>query len=185
MAELPALATVAQLAGWMQREPEELPAGAALVLDVASAVVRREARTDFTRRQTTAALAPRDGWLTLPSRPVVRVDSVHVAGALVDPSGYELDGDRLRILRHPNSRAVVKYTAGYASVPGDVLGVVLTLAARVLTNPNDLRQESAGSVSVTYAAETIGAGLAAIERDQLARYRRRAAVVGLGKGAAR
>ncbi|MFJ9549080.1 hypothetical protein [Streptomyces erythrochromogenes] len=85
-------------------------------------------------------------------------------------------------LANPYGSAVVTYSHGYATVPADVRAIVLTLAGRVLTNPSDLRQESAGSVSVTYAAETIGAGLAPIERDQLARYRPRAAVVQLGKG---
>lgn len=49
-------------------------------------------------------------------------------------------------------------------------------------HPSDLRQEPVGSVNVTYAAETIGASLAPIERDQLARYRPRVAVVQLDEG---
>ncbi|MFJ8472170.1 hypothetical protein [Kitasatospora sp. NPDC094011] len=180
MTTLPPLATVDQLAAWMQRTPAELPEGAALVLDVASRIVRTEARQDFTRRSTTATFNPRDGWITLPLRPVVSVDAVTVAGGVVEPSGWELVRDRLRVKNYPNSPALVTYTAGYASVPGDVLAVVLTLAARIINNPADLRQEAVGGVSVTYAAETIGASLAPAERDQLARYRRRAAVVGLG-----
>ncbi|MFF7408704.1 hypothetical protein [Streptomyces lydicus] len=71
----------------------------------------------------------------------------------------------------------VTFTHGYASVPGDVVAVVLTAAQRVLTNPNDLRQETVGSVSVTYAAETIGASLSPADRDLLKDYRRRFAVV--------
>ncbi|MCX4687231.1 hypothetical protein OG401_23485 [Kitasatospora purpeofusca] len=176
---LPPLATLAQLAAWMQRTPAELPEGAALVLDVASAVVRSEARSDFTRRVTTATFSPRDGWITLPLRPVVRVDAVTVAGGAVEPYGWLLAGDRLRVMQHPYTPALITYTSGYGAVPGDVLAVVLTLAARILNNPADLRQEAVGGVSVTYAAETIGASLAPAERDQLARYRRRAAMVSL------
>ncbi|MGX4737113.1 hypothetical protein [Kitasatospora griseola] len=179
MTDLPPLATVDQLAAWMQRTPAELPEGAALVLDVASRIVRTEARSDFTRRTVTATFTPRDGWITLPLRPVVRVDAVTVAGGPVEPSGWELHGYRLRVTRYPWTPALVTYTAGYAVVPGDVLAVVLTLAARIINNPADLRQETVGGVSVTYAAETIGAGLAEAERDQLARYRRRVAMVGL------
>ncbi len=179
MPALPPLASLDQLAAWMQQAPEELPGGAALVLDVASRIVRTEARTDFTRRSTTATFYPRDGWITLPLRPVVSVEAVTVAGGVVERSGWELVRDRLRVIRTPWTPALVTYTSGYGTVPGDVLAVVLTLASRVLNNPADLRQESAGGVAVTYAAETIGASLAEAERDQLARYRRRVAVLGL------
>lgn len=174
---LPALATVDQLAAWMQREPAEMPEGAALVLDVASAVVRREARQSFTRGTSSATLHPDGGWVVLPQRPVISVQSVHVGGQLVPPERWQLARDRLAVV--DDQAVTVTYTHGYASVPGDVLAVVLTLAGRVLTNPSDLRQESVGSVSVTYSAETIGASLAPADRDLLARYRRRVAVVRL------
>ncbi|MER5862200.1 hypothetical protein [Kitasatospora sp. NPDC002040] len=177
MTTLPALATVDQLAAWLQRAPEDMPPGAATVLDVASAVVRTEARTDFARRATTVLLHPRTGWITLPLRPVVSVDAVTVMGGPLEHAQWELHGDRLRVLPYPHSPALVTYTSGHGSVPGDVLAIVLTLAGRIITNPADLRQETAGGVSVTYAAETIGASLAPVERDQLARYRRRSVVV--------
>ncbi|MFG3349218.1 hypothetical protein ACGF1Z_29695 [Streptomyces sp. NPDC048018] len=178
---LPALATVDELAAWMQREPAELPEGAALVLDTASAVVRSEARQRFTRGTSTVALSPRDHVLNLPQRPVVSVELVRAGGRALRPDEYRLWRDELWLSAAYGS-VVVTYTHGYANVPADVRSIVLTLAGRVLTNPADLRQESVGSVSVTYAAETIGASLAPIERDQLARYRPRAAVVQLGKG---
>ncbi|WP_328695760.1 hypothetical protein [Streptomyces sp. NBC_00342] len=175
--ELPALATVDQLGAWMQTEPDELPESAALVLDVASRIVRAEARQSFTRGTSSALLYPHDGWAVLPQRPVVSVQTVHQGGQLVDAERWQLVRDRLRL---PNDKPVtVTYTHGYAAVPGDVLAVVLTLAGRVLSNPGDLRQESVGSVSVTYAAETIGASLAPADRDLLARYRKRVSVVGL------
>lgn len=176
---LPALATVDELAAWLQLDADELPPAAALVLDTASAIVRRQARQDFTRRTTTATLYPRGGWLRLPQRPVISVDTVRVAGAELVPAAWLLVRDRLRLVRTPYTPADVTYTHGYAEVPPDVLAVVLSAAGRVLTNPGDLRQESAGSVSVTYAAETIGASLAQADRDLLDRYRRNAAVVGL------
>jgi hypothetical protein len=175
--ELPALATSDQLAAWMQREPDELPESAPLVLDVASAIVRREARQSFTRGTSSALLYPREGWAVLPQRPVVSVQGVTVAGKPLAPDRWQLVRDRVRV---PDDQPVtVTYTHGYAAVPGDVLAVVLTLAGRVLTNPADLRQESVGSASVTYSAETIGASLAPADRDLLARYRKRVSVVGL------
>ncbi|MET8706529.1 hypothetical protein [Streptomyces californicus] len=178
---LPALATLDELAAWMQREPAELPEGAALVLDTASAIVRSEARQRFTRGTTTVALAPREHVVSLPQRPVTGVELVRADGRELRPDEYRVWRDELWLAGSFGS-VVVTYSHGYADVPATVRAIVLTLAGRVLTNPSDLRQESVGSVSVTYAAETIGASLAPIERDQLARYRPRAAVVQLGKG---
>ncbi|MFJ9207500.1 hypothetical protein [Streptomyces sp. NPDC102264] len=180
---LPALATVDELAAWMQREPDELPEGAALVLDTASAIVRTEARQRFTRGTTTVALDLRERVVRLPQRPVVSVELVRAGSRVLGADEYRVWRDELRFPFAVFGPVVVTYTHGYAEVPGDVRAIVLTLAGRVLTNPSDLRQESVGSVNVTYAAETIGASLAPIERDQLARYRPRAAVVGLNKGA--
>ncbi len=179
---LPALATLDELAAWMQIEPAELPAGAALVLDTASAIVRSEARQRFTRGTTTVALAPRGRVVSLPQRPVISVALVRAGGRALRPDEFRLWRDQLWFGARGHGPVVVTYTHGYETVPADVRGIVLTLAGRVLTNPNDLRQESVGSVNVTYASETIGAGLAPIERDQLARYRPRAAVVQLGDG---
>ncbi|WP_432068228.1 hypothetical protein [Streptomyces sp. C10-9-1] len=175
--ELPALATVDQVAAWMQRDPAELPEGAALVLDTASAIVRREARQNFTRGTSTAVLHPHGGWVVLPQRPVISVQEVREGGQLVPADRWQLVRDRVRL--STDQPVTVTYTHGYTTVPGDVLAVVLTLAGRVLSNPTDLRQESVGSVSVTYSAETIGASLAPADRDLLARYRKRAAVVTL------
>ncbi|MFJ3858157.1 hypothetical protein ACIPRL_18170 [Streptomyces sp. NPDC090085] len=179
---LPALATVNELAAWMQREPAELPEGAALVLDTASAIVRAEARQRFTRGTTTVALSPRGQVIALPQRPLIAVELVRAGGRVLRPDEYRVWRDELWLGSLGVGPVVVTYSHGYATVPADVRAIVLTLAGRVLTNPSDLRQESVGSVSVTYAAETIGASLAPIERDQLARYRPRAAVVQLGKG---
>ncbi|MFF3552935.1 hypothetical protein ACFYXL_05905 [Streptomyces tsukubensis] len=174
---LPPLATLDQLAGWMQRDRAELPAGAALVLDVASSVVRGEARQGFTRGTSSATLYPDRGAVLLPQRPVIGVQSVRRGTELVPADRWRLVRDRVHVLG--DQAVTVTYVHGYATVPGDVLAVVLTLAARVLGNPRDLRQESVGSVSVTYSAETIGASLAPADRDLLARYRRRVAVVKL------
>ncbi|WP_327389738.1 hypothetical protein OG728_09550 [Streptomyces microflavus] len=178
---LPALATLDELAAWMQQDRDELPEGAALVLDTASAIVRNEARQRFTRGTTTVALAPRDQVVTLPRRPVVAVELVRAGGRELRADEYRLWRDELWLAGSYGS-AVVTYSHGYVTVPADVRAIVLTLAGRVLTNPSDLRQESVGAVNVTYAAETIGASLAQIERDALARYRPRAAVVQLGRG---
>lgn len=175
---LPPLATLDQLAAWTGRDVSELPANAGAVLATTSAIVRGEAKQRFTRSTTTALLYPVRGWVTLPQRPVLSVGAVWCAARVIEPGAWTLRRDRLHI---PGATGPVEvtYTHGYAETPPDVLGIVLTAAARVITNPNDLRQESVGSVSVTYAAETIGVSLAPADRDLLARYRRRAAVVTL------
>ncbi|MFI2187991.1 hypothetical protein [Streptomyces sioyaensis] len=172
---LPPLATVADLAAHMQVDPGTLPANAATVLDQVSAIVRKQARNQFVRRTTTLRRTPVEGVIRLPLRPVVSVDAVTLDGAIVD---YRWDDETERLLV-PLWAPVpfsVTFTHGYASVPGDVVAVALTAAQRVLSNPNDLRQETVGAVSVTYAAETIGASLSQADRDLLGRYRRTFAV---------
>lgn len=176
---LPPLATPEQLAGWMQVEPGDLPASAASTLEIVSAIVRAEARNAFSRRTATAMFYPvtdrgSRSFVDLPIRPVLSVESVTREGA---PQNFELRRDRL-YLWGPEPVSVT-FTGGYSSVPGDVLGVVLTAAQRVLSNPADLRQETVGSISVTYAAETIGASLSQADKDLLARYRRAATMVRL------
>jgi len=166
-----ALATPAELAAWMQVDESELPPSAPSVLDVVSSIVRAEARQGFTRGQSTAILYPDCGQVALPQRPVISVDDVEGA------TSWELRRDVLLV---DAPRVRVTWTHGYSEVPGDVKAVVLSAATRVLTNPLDIRQESVGSISMTYASETIGASLSPADRDLLARYRRRVALVRLG-----
>lgn len=173
---LPALATVSQLEAWMQADPGTLPDSAGMVLDVASAIIRSEARNQFVRKTSTLLRRPRQGVVKLPLRPVVSVDSVTRDGAPVD---FIWDSEDEALYVGGYTAVSVTFTHGYGEVPRDVLAVVLTAVQRVLNNPSDLRQETVGSMSVTYAAETIGASLSQADRDLLARYRRRTAVVRL------
>lgn len=170
---LPPLATIDDLAAHMQVDPGTLPAGAVSALDQVSAIIRKEARNNFQRRTTTLTRTPYQGVIRLPLRPVVSVDSVTRDGAPVD---YRWDDETERLFVGACAPVTVTFTHGYASVPGDVVTVALTAAQRVLTNPNDLRQETVGAVSVTYAAETIGASLSQADKDLLGRYRRTFAV---------
>ncbi|MEU9560354.1 hypothetical protein [Streptomyces fumanus] len=171
---LPPLATVAELAAYMQVDPGTLPAGAGAVLDQVSAIIRREARNTFQRRTTTLTRTPHHGVIRLPLRPVVSVDAVTLDGVPVD---YRWEDETERLFVGSCAPVSVTFTHGYKEVPGDVVAVALSAAQRVLTNPNDLRQETVGAVSVTYAAETIGASLSQADKDLLGDYRRRAVVV--------
>lgn len=171
---LPPLATREQLAAWMQVDPSSLPAGADAVLSVVSSIVRKEARNSFQRATTTLTRRPREGRVVLPLRPVVSVESVTRDGQSVE---WDWDAETETLAVSGCAPVSVTFTHGYGEVPDDVLAVVLTAAQRVLTNPQDLRQETVGAVSVTYAAETIGASLSQADKDLLARYRRPVAVV--------
>lgn len=174
--DLPALATLDELAGWMQVAPEDLPDSAGMVLDAVSAIVRAEARQSFTRRTSTVVLYPDACRVSLPQRPVASVESVTDEDG--SPLAYRLRRDAV-LLERPAEAVRVVFTHGYARVPGDVLAVALTAAQRVVSNPRDYRQETVGAISVTYSAETIGASLSQADRDLLARYRRTVAVVKL------
>lgn len=173
MATLPPLATVNELAAYMQIDPGNLPANAGAVLDQVSAIIRKEARNNFQRRTTTLTRTPQQGVIRLPLRPVVSVDAVTSDGVPVE---YRWDDETERLFVSACAPVSVTFTHGYGEVPGDVVAVALSAAQRLLTNPQDLRQETVGAVSVTYAAETIGASLSPADKDLLGRYRRRFAV---------
>lgn len=70
-------------------------------------------------------------------------------------------------INRPDLPALVDDT----TAPDDVKAVVLAVASRVVGNPNDIRQETVGSESLTYAAETIGVQLTIAELRDLKRYR--------------
>ncbi|MGV4890409.1 hypothetical protein ACSR0Z_28095 [Streptomyces viridosporus] len=175
MAPLPPLATVAELEKWLQVDPGAAPQGAAqLALDVASGLVRGEARCPFTVRDSTASLPVVDGTVT-PAGPVLSVQSVTVAGEDLNASQWDLeDGvialSRSVLDRRPR-RAVVKWRHGYATVPADVKGIVLDAVARAIVNPRYLRQESTGQRSLTFATESFTVSLSQLEADKLQRYR--------------
>ena len=175
---LPDLVSLDELAAWMGGSAA-LPVNAANAISAASSIVRGECRQRLTRETTTVTLRPRamrefpfTHCIDLTQRPIVSVDSLLRDGAAVD---YVQRGECLYL--HGGCPVTLTYTHGYVDIPWDIKSVVLGCAMRILSNPHDLRQETAGSVSVTYAAETIGASLSPADKDVLARYRRRVAVV--------
>lgn len=64
-------------------------------------------------------------------------------------------------------RVQVTYSHGYATVPDEVVAVVLAAAANLYNNPAGLRSASIDDYSETYAAETLGPALTASIRSQL------------------
>lgn len=178
---------------------------AELAIRRASARVRRYTRQDITLvADDTLELPGLGRVLQLPQRPVV-VDETHTLTVveLGELSGIEVpavegqDFTRLgaelsrgypwystsRLGGWPWHRALgvwaprvrVTYSHGYAEVPDDILDVVLDLASMNLTNPENLRSESVGGESFTYASETIGnATLSPGHKELLDDYRRTA-----------
>lgn len=174
MAALPPLATVEQLEDWLQVPRGSAPVNTVtLALQIASDMIRREARQTFTVRQDTVSLRIAEGHIALPG-PVVSVDAVAISGTALLQADWELDGDTL-CLERPHRwtvrRALVTWTHGWAVVPDEVLGLALDVTARACVNPKNLRQESTGQRSVTFASETLATSLAQVEVDKLQRYR--------------
>lgn len=152
-----------------------------LSADVASAAVRGWCRQTFTSATSVVRLRrPDDGWLHLPERPVVSVESVTVNGSAITADVVVESGGRIWIGSHfqwsdvgfdTNRDTVeVAYTHGYATVPADVAAVTLMVAARHFSNPTSVRRESLGTYSVEHP-EVGGIGLVDGERFLLRDYR--------------
>ncbi|EFL01590.1 predicted protein [Streptomyces sp. SPB78] len=172
MAALPPLATVEQLEDWLQ-----VPRGSApvptvtLALNIASDMIRREARQTFTVRTDTLSLTVHGGRVYLPG-PVSDVAEVTSRGQALDRGReWESGGDVLILFGRCPARVTVTFTHGWPVVPFEVVGLALDVAARACVNPKNLRQESTGQRSVTFASETLATSLAQVEVDKLARYR--------------
>ncbi|MDX2538587.1 hypothetical protein [Streptomyces scabiei] len=173
---LPPLATLDQLEDWLQVPRGSAPENTVnLALAIASDMVRREARQTFTVRTSTLSVRIDDGRIML-AGPVLSVDSVEVADtALTEGTDWELDGDTICLASpcrwRTSRRARVTWEHGMEVVPLEVVGLVLDVTARACVNPKNLRQESTGQRSVTFASETLATSLAQVEIDKLARYR--------------
>lgn len=65
----------------------------------------------------------------------------------------------------------VTYDHGYATIPDDVLGVVLAVAGRAVGNPDGTKQEAIGRYSYTAAGDAAGIGLLEVDRTALVGWR--------------
>lgn len=154
------LATVAQLSAFLDRTIDGADAAALQALEIASSVVR--AYCGHTISQTVDDTVVLDGsgttLLLLPGAPISTVTSVSVDDEALDGEDWRWSSQGF-ILRidgsvFPNTpRAIeVTYTHGWAEVPAAIIGVVLSLAGRMLDGSAGIKQESLGSYSVTYAS---------------------------------
>lgn len=146
------------------------------------------------------------GVLTLPQRPVTEVTRVVAIGgseALPDFTLVDWLFDGIDTVRIGEGASVINlpeawwdddgypgtyrvtYSHGYTAPPGDVVGVSCAMILRAFSNPNNLRSETVGSYSVTYAVpatgEQLGINLTRYEQKVLDRYRRKAATIKVGR----
>lgn len=135
--------------------------------------------------------------LTLPERPVTAVTSVTVGDSLLTgDADYVWDG-KDGLLRGsrvdgvgsingpdwllsgagdwggPGSVITIVYTHGFATIPNDIKGVCLALAARSLSSPDGVNSETIGSYSVSYSRSGGAVSLLDEEKSLLDRYRRK------------
>lgn len=133
--------------------------------------------------------------LTLPERPAVAPTAVAIGDtALTADTDYVFDG-RWTLHRGtkvdgvlsvngpdylingwgdwggPGAQVTVTYTHGFATIPNDIKGVCLALAARSLASPDGVNSESVGSYSVSYSRSGGAVSLLAEEQRLLDSYR--------------
>lgn len=160
------------------------------LLDDASAAVRSYTGQQFVTQEHEDRLPVRRNKIRLPQRPVTAVDTVEDmdgndvaftwdAGDTIYLTDYT--GRAFQLLFAPRTTPLsfvdITYTAGYETVPEDIVAVICAIAARALgVDPTQtgVTSESLGDASISYG--TIGAagglGLFPDERAILNRYRR-------------
>lgn len=147
-------ATPSDLAAYLQREAftgAEVTS-AQLALDIASAVVRERTGQDFTVATETVTLDTHGGEdVYLPQLPVTDVATITTRNkgettttTRAVNTDYEVRGSRLRWvgLGLWPYEVTVTYTHGYDTIPDDVKGATLAVAAEIHSNPEGLSQSA-------------------------------------------
>lgn len=169
------LATPSDLASALQQDLDT--STATLALEVATG--RIQSVLGYRVLQETDVTVVLDGGnrtIYLPGRPVVSVGAVTTTdylGTVETPilgTDYRVRGNRLIWSGYgrvwPEMVSVV-YTYGYlvAAVPQVIRGVCLAAAGRVYSNPDGIRQEAVGAVSVTYNSPLYTSGVYLTEQE--------------------
>lgn len=164
---LDTLATVADLASYVQETIPDGDPAATLSLQIASGVIRSFLGYDVSSASTTEYCDPINGsFVELRQTPVTNVVAVEYLDAnsglfvLADPSQYTLSR-RLGVLAFRPCIGIqwptdpesvrVSYSYGYDSVPDAIRGVVLGVAARQWSTPVGVESERLGGYNVRYA----------------------------------
>lgn len=159
-----AFAAVNDLEALLRRSfTDEENAAAGIALDLATAAIQNYTRQTllFVADDVVALRGTYGRELVLPERPVVSVASVSVGSTTIATSAYALVGNSLWWGASPlnvgnittgeggwgglASPVTVTYTHGYATIPNDIRGVCLTVAARLMENPLSLTEQSVGT----------------------------------------
>jgi hypothetical protein len=179
---VPTFAPVVDLATYLGRDIPDDDAAASLALRTATAIVQAETRqTLFYVAADTVTLTGGSNRLYLPERPIIGTPVV----AGFPAAGYDhRHGLIIRRRGVWESAVTVTYSHGYATIPDDIRGATLSIAARLYRRADPdaglIASETIGSYSVTYARSAVNAGeLADDERRILARYRRAAMALSL------
>ena len=92
----------------------------------------------------------------LPSFPITEITAIIEDGVLLETTAYEFS--QFGVVKKTNGLWTSKlnginvtYTHGFTEVPLSIVGVVLSLAGRIKSGSSDIKQESIGGYSVTYA----------------------------------
>lgn len=177
------LATPTELASYVQSDLDT--ASATLALEMATGWIQREVGHRVLEvSNDTVVLDGGDRTIYLPGRPVTSVGTVTTTDAYGTVESPVLGVDyRVRDYRLVRSgwrcmwpeMVTVVYTHGYGAgaVPQVVRGVCLAAASRVYANPDGVKQEVVGGMSVTYNTPLYNTGmyLTEQERSDLAAYR--------------
>jgi hypothetical protein len=168
------LATLADLEERLGQPPTNVERAAALLVD-ASAAVRAYTGQEVTRRVSTVRLRPVGSLVRLSQRPVNAAPT-----AVVDIAGNAVsavwDGFSTLSVSGCYTALDVTYDHGFAEVPGGLVAVVCSIAARALSVASDqtigLSNETIGAYSYTVgsAAASGGAGMLDAERAILDAY---------------
>ena len=169
---------------------------ATLLLDTATAAIQAYTRQTLSQASTTVVLpGTMSERLVLPERPVTAVTAVSIGDtALTADTDYVWDGASTLIRGSrvdgvlsvngpdwlvngwgdwggPGAQVEITYTHGFATIPNDIKGVCLALAARSLQSPDGVNSESVGTYSVSYSRSGGAVSLLTEERELLNRYR--------------
>lgn len=164
------LASAAELNTHLQMTVPD--ATAELALAGASGMVRSYCGWDLLREDRTFTVVGNGSTLlTLPTLELIAVAEVRIDGLAIDPAGPQpvrlLHGQVYWLNAWPAATPIeVDVTHGYDDIPDVVRLVTLTIAARIVNNPDNYKSANTGTVSRSYDP-----GLAALDQRLLAPYR--------------
>jgi hypothetical protein len=164
------LASVAQLAAYLQQPLTDTDPSALLMLTIASGMVR-----DYLQQQLTTVtgdvvqLDPINGYVLLPEMPVSAVTLVETFDGTVwttQPTTAYTVSRRMGMIMSVRGTGItwptdpeswrVTYSHGYAVVPDSLVGVALGVAARTYSTPAGAESERIGGYQVKYAMQADG-----------------------------